>query len=1235
MKKHRPLIGVVIKDADHDFWGRSLKRLQKEFFAADMDVAIFSAFQSKAEEETAANERAIFQLVHYDKLDGLVVYLDRFQREEERNRISETVLKDFKKPVIYIRDGLRADDTVVFDNDEGTRALICHLARKHQVKTAAYVSGPKDSNFHRAIYESFAAAMEKYNVSLQGEIWHTNDWVDDYTSIAEKMIQQGLPDAVVCCSEMTAASMIRELTHQGVQIPEDVIVTGYRFNEPHATNHFNITSVLRLPEMMAVNAARKLISRVRGVEMEQVSMPTCEFKPGLTCGCRGVDLEALSQSAFDELLLYRSNGFNSRYNYMQEDLVSSRSIEDYFWKLDHYCQFLGDAQGIWVCLNQDVLHTEKSSTAYTEEMQLCYSRKNGVSSVDFQRYFPLSEMLPELYAERDLPAAFLFNAFHFADVNFGYVVLSYGDSSEIYDENYGRWLRYAASGLENKRQQLVYQDAVENMRTRDGVTGLLNMRGYQTHMQRLWTHHQAQGHLLRVIALSIENLAGIRDAYGYQTVDMLLQKFANMLNNSIGSGDICARLSNEAFLIAGLMKADSPVDDVPMRLQRNLDQFNDRDGAGFGISVSSATQTAPFDTPDVIDALPAEADFQRKLNRENSRIIYAQQDKPGEARVDKEEQEYVAHMLDENLLSYHFQPIVNARDGSVVAFEALMRSATGRQVTPLAVLQHAKALGRLKDVERLTITNLLAYLSTHATYFHHHKLFINSIPSCILSEEEFAALKKQYGDLLEKIAIEFTEQSEASDEQLNTLLKLRKEMGFSLAVDDYGTGYSNINSLLTLMPNYVKIDRSLISNIHEDRRKKYFVENIIEYAHNNDFLVLAEGVEQIEELRTVIRMGIDLIQGYYTGRPAPKPESVIGDEIVTEICEAYRSSQTKQVSKVYYTGSEKEILLHTLDFNDYTELFITNSEYTIHGRENFSSSVMLRIKDGLTCRLTLDGVNLKNNFTPVCIELGENSKVELNIVDQVAITGAIRVPATADITLCGDGYLSIFSCTGQTFGIGNDLDQSYGNITMRMDKRVHFQLDTIHCVAIGGGRNDNQSRISIEDGQVDVNLAGRQVVGVGSMDGEGIISINNCGLSVLHNCRRCIALGGGGGYQLTLESARLKIECHGDEISGIFSKGTEGTRLRANNSSVDVLMRGKKVHCIGTEEAFMNLNMVQCGLEVDCNGVECYVFGNAEKNGIMNLRKCRGTITVETHTGKTMSLEDDRVILDSCQLTMR
>lgn len=1234
MKKRRPLIGVVIKDADHDFWSRSLSRLQKEFFAADMDVAVFSAFKSKDQLEDAENEHAIFQLVQPEALDGLVVYLDRFQDQKEKKRIQETVLKDFDKPVVYIRDGVVGEDAVAFDNTDGANALMEHLAVTHGVRTAVYISGPENSSFHQAIEQCFAAAMERQGVARNKKVYYTNDWVYDYESIAREIISAGLPDAVVCCSEMTAASMIKELSHRGVRIPEQLIVTGYRYNEPRVANHYNITSVLRLPDRMAINAARKLISRIEGVEMDPVDMPTFELKPGLTCGCQGVDLEALSQSAFDDILLYRSIGFNSRHNYMPEELVGSQDIEDYFRMLSKYTSYLGNVQGVWMCLNENVLHARKTSSRYSAKMNLCYTYKAGAMSVDFQRKFPRKKLLPEIYASREKPSAFLFNAFHFSGKNYGYIVLSYGDSGDIYDENYVRWLRHAASGIESKRQQILFQDEVEDMRTRDNLTGLLNMRGYIAQMTHMWNIYQDQGYMLRVIALSIENLNGIRDAYGYQAADTMVQKFANLLTSSMGTHDICARQSSEVFFIAGLLNGDDPVDEVPLRLQQNLDAFNANSAAGYGLTVCSATLSAPFDSEDVVQGLPAEADFQRKLNRENNRMTFARRVRPEDEAFDEDERNYVAHMLDENLFTYHFQPIVEASTGVIIAYEALMRSGTDRAITPYAILQHAKALGRLREVERLTITNLLAYLRTHTRYFRKKKLFINSIPSCILSTEEFAALKEQYGDLMDQITIEFTEQSEASTEQLRTLLNLREDMGFYLAIDDYGTGYSNISNLLTLMPNYIKIDRSLISNIHEDRRKKHFAQNIIDYAHDNEFKVLAEGVEQTEELKTVIRMGVDLIQGFYTGRPEPKPVATIGEELMGEISEVYQSSQNKQVRRVYYTGSEKEILLHTLDFNDYTEICINSSEYTIRGKSNFSSTVTIRIKDGLRCKLTLDNVSLKSQYEPVCMELGEDSKLELNIVGDVTLTGGIRVPATAELTMVGDGQFSMFAAANQTFGIGNDHEHSYGNINLHMTSRLFFQLDALNCVVIGGGHNDNNSCISVDGCQVDINMAGREIMGLGCREGHADIRLNSGGLSILHNCRKCIAVGGES-YHVAINSTNLRMECHGDVVAGVFGYGSQESTFEAENSTINIVMRGKMIHGIGTHDSFMHCSARKCGVDINCNGVEAYALGNAAQQGNVNLYDCRGTITIESGSGYALGVPEANTSLELCQLTVR
>ena len=85
------------------------------------------------------------------------------------------------------------------------------------------------------------------------------------------------------------------------------------------------------------------------------------------------------------------------------------------------------------------------------------------------------------------------------------------------------------------------------------------------------------------------------------------------------------------------------------------------------------------------------------------------------------------------------------------------------------------------------------------------------------------------------------------------------------------------------MPRYVKIDHMLISGIQSDAQKRHFVSSIIEYAGKNNILVLAEGVETMEELRTVISLGVDLIQGFYTARPSATPIERIDDTVRSQI----------------------------------------------------------------------------------------------------------------------------------------------------------------------------------------------------------------------------------------------------------------------------------------------------------------------------------------------------------------
>ena len=131
--------------------------------------------------------------------------------------------------------------------------------------------------------------------------------------------------------------------------------------------------------------------------------------------------------------------------------------------------------------------------------------------------------------------------------------------------------------------------------------------------------------------------------------------------------------------------------------------------------------------------------------------------------------------------------------------------------------------------------------------------------------------------------VEYTEDSEFNDEDLKKRKNDYLNLYVEIALDDYGSGYSNVNNLIRYNPRYVKIDHGLIRGINSNSQKRHFVKNIVSYASKSNISVLAEGVETEEELRTVIGIGVNLIQGFYTGRPGKEAAQKIDDEIRAKI----------------------------------------------------------------------------------------------------------------------------------------------------------------------------------------------------------------------------------------------------------------------------------------------------------------------------------------------------------------
>ena len=261
------------------------------------------------------------------------------------------------------------------------------------------------------------------------------------------------------------------------------------------------------------------------------------------------------------------------------------------------------------------------------------------------------------------------------------------------------------------------------------------------------------------------------------------------------------------------------------------------------------------------------------------------------SKKEREEYRLVAQILNQNLLTYFFQPIVRTTDGSIYSYEALMRTTTKSWISPLAIIKYAGMQGRLSDVERATFLNVLRIVNEKKEAFRDKKVFINSIPGVKLYETDFKKVEEYLEKNADVAVVELTEEAELSDEDLEKTKEFYQRIHVETAVDDYGTGYSNISNLLRYMPNYVKIDRSLLSEIQNKPQKQHFVREIIEYCHDNHIMALAEGVETTEELQMVIHLGADLIQGYYTAKPSAEIIPEIDKKIRNEIKAYYQERQ--------------------------------------------------------------------------------------------------------------------------------------------------------------------------------------------------------------------------------------------------------------------------------------------------------------------------------------------------------
>jgi PAS domain S-box-containing protein len=210
-----------------------------------------------------------------------------------------------------------------------------------------------------------------------------------------------------------------------------------------------------------------------------------------------------------------------------------------------------------------------------------------------------------------------------------------------------------------------------------------------------------------------------------------------------------------------------------------------------------------------------------------------------------------------------FQPIVDARTHTINGVEALMRSDEPSLPGPEQVLDAARALGRLPHLGR-RIRRAVAERVAGTT----HTVFVNLHPDD-LADSDLLDPAAPLSLIAHRVVLEITERASLRGSPALTLRLARlREMGYRIAVDDIGAGYSGLSSFTDLMPELVKIDMSLVRDVHLSPVKRRTIRSLCNLCHEGGVIVVGEGVESPAELACLEELGCDLLQGYLLGRPA-------------------------------------------------------------------------------------------------------------------------------------------------------------------------------------------------------------------------------------------------------------------------------------------------------------------------------------------------------------------------------
>ncbi len=439
-------------------------------------------------------------------------------------------------------------------------------------------------------------------------------------------------------------------------------------------------------------------------------------------------------------------------------------------------------------------------------------------------------------------------------------------------------LKMAYKGLDLSHQKtLELDDKLFKLAYYDSLTDLPNKVLLEKTVTKYIEDHPSDG-LIGFIYFDIDEFSHINEVKGHSVGDLLLKQIATSLDSKIEAPNMLARTGGDEFVLAlfGLNQLETYLPQVEyyINLIRTTFVLDEDD---FFITYSVGVALYPDNGIDYITLLRhADAAQSVAKSKGKDQIVIFDDEMVTMIKQQTELLNYLRHAITNDEFSLHYQPIINLKDDKTIGVEALIRwqHPVKGFIPPLEFISISEKNGYIKEISEWVFKEVAHQYEAWNIEGKQFRIAINISPIMLMYDRFIPYMNEwiqTYHLDSSQITLEITESAIIEDIQKSVhVLKQLKKLGFIIALDDFGTGYSSLTYLQKLPIDIIKIDRTFISNIKPNTEEFHVLRYMIELAHHLNLLVVAEGIETIEQASMVKKYDVDLAQGYYFCRPMPQ-----------------------------------------------------------------------------------------------------------------------------------------------------------------------------------------------------------------------------------------------------------------------------------------------------------------------------------------------------------------------------